>query len=91
MIVKYLPSYYRDLEREVAELAEQLSKQLSDKEREWIDEWIAVGEYGLAVIVVMENLQKNRSEASDEVLNRVRELALRIGLDDEVNLYIPKA
>ncbi len=48
--MKFLPSYYEALKREVSELTDQLVPVLSDDERRWIAEWISVGEYGLAVI-----------------------------------------
>jgi hypothetical protein len=85
--MKYLPSYYKALEREVVELAEQLAPVLGEDERKWIVEWIHVGEYGLAVVAMLENLHTSAPHANEGVAERVRELALRIGLREEVEKY----
>lgn len=90
MDVKFLPSYYEDLEREVRELAQQLSPVLTLQVRGWIAEWIDVGEYGLAVTAMLEYLPTNADGEPRGALDHVREVALRIGLDDEVAKYWPR-
>jgi hypothetical protein len=87
--VKYLPSYYEELEREVAELAVELAPVLSEKQRRWIEEWIKAGEYGLAVIAMLENLHTSNDRAPSGAPDRIRELANRIGLAEEVEKYRP--
>jgi hypothetical protein len=84
-----LPSYYQKLEREVTELAEELAPVFSEKQRSWIGEWIKVGEYGLAVIAMLENLQTSSDRAPAGAPDRVREVANRIGLAEEVEKYRP--
>ncbi len=87
--MKFLPSYYEALKREVSELTDQLVPVLSDDERRWIAEWISVGEYGLAVIAMLENLRSTADRVGPQATARVREVALRIGLEDEVREYLP--
>lgn len=89
LVTKYLPSYYEHLERQLREVFDQLTEQLSEKERRWISEWIDVGEYGLAVNALLEHLREKRSITPPAVIQRVRDIATAIGLADEVEKELP--
>lgn len=87
--MKFLPSYFQDLERELRNLALELHSQLTDSERRWIAEFLDAGEYGLAMSRILECLQRSGNTTPSAIVEKARALALRMNLIDEVDEHLP--
>ena len=87
--MQYLPSYYENLQDQLRDVFDELSSRLDTNERRWILEWIDVGEYGLAMISLLEHLQRHRENAPESAIRKVSEIATRIGLEEELMRLLP--
>jgi hypothetical protein len=87
--MKFLPSYYDGLDRDLRSLTDQMQRLLSDSEAKWVAEFLDAGEYGLVMTRILECLQRSGASAPRGIVEEARRLALRMNLGDEVAEYLP--